>query len=181
MSVFEDRIKKNKSSFDNKEPEYGHQARFIEKLDKSFPDSSKSGFPLSLLYRTAAIIILLVTVGYFTFTFLSNTNSNEGIVNSIEYSQDMNEILTYYDAISLEKVNEIDKLVPDNDKAKLLKQDAVNRLDDIDGSLAEIEKEFAKNPDNENIKSALINNKRKKVEVMDNILIQLDFANSSLF
>ena len=49
------------------------------------------------------------------------------------------------------------------------------------GCLAAIEKEYMKNPENEALKAALINSKRKKVEVMNRIIMQIDFANTQLY
>lgn len=181
MLNFEDNIKRNKSYFDKHEPDVGHSERFINKLDQA-DLSKRDTFQFKLVYKIAAGVAFLFIAGFFLIYLLNTSQkSSEVFVNSIEYSQDLNDILAYYDAVSLEKVNEIDNLVTDSDKAEALKKTALNRLEDIDGGLASIEKEFAKNPEDENIKSALINNKRKKVEVMDNILIQLDFANTSLF
>ena len=181
MLKFEDNIKRNKSYFDKHEPDAGHSERFINKLDQSEPGKNHQ-FQFGWVYKIVAGIAFLFVAGFFLIYLLNNSKKpSETLVNSIEYPQDMNDILAYYDEVSLDKVNEIDNLVSDSDKAESLKKTAINRLADIDGSLASIEKEFVKNPEDENIKSALINNKRKKVEVMDNILTQLDFANTSLF
>jgi hypothetical protein len=179
MSVFENKIKRNRADFDQKEPELGHMERFISKLDQA-GFKQRYNFPLKLAYKIAAGFSILIVAG-FLLAYLLNKNSDEMLVNSIEYSSELNNILAYYDAVSLEKVNEIDQLVEDNDQAEMLKQTAVQRLEDIDGSLASIEKELSKNPENENIKATIINIKRKKVKVMDDILTQLDFANTSLF
>ena len=181
MSVFEDKIKRSQDHFDQKEPEVGHLDRFINKLDQAYPGTNRS-FKSGLFYRIAAGLIILIVSGFLLVYILNeNQNSNVALVNSIEYSQDLNDVFAYYDAISLEKVKEIDQYVDDSEKADELKQTAILRLEDIDGSLASIEKELSKNPDNENIKATLINIKRKKVKVMDDILMQLDFANTSLF
>lgn len=181
MSVFEDKIKRNRTDFDQKEPEYGHIDRFIERMDQSGL-KHQHNHSRSFAFKIAAGITILIVAGFMLIYLLNNIqNSNEGLVNSIEYSSELSDILAYYDALSLEKVKEIDQFVEDNDKAEALKLAAVHRLEDIDGSLASIEKELNKNPENENIRSAIINMKRKKVKVMDDILTQLDFANTSLF
>lgn len=181
MSVFEDKIKRNKSYFEQKEPDAGHKDKFLDKLDQAgFEDQTI--FHFSQVYKIAAVLLFMVSLGVI-LTYVTNTklHANQTLVHSIEYSDDMKDILAYYDAISLEKVDEIGKLLNDSDQAEALKQNALQRLDDIDGSIASIEKELVKNPEDENIKSTIINIKRKKVKVMDDILMQLDFANTSLF
>jgi len=47
--------------------------------------------------------------------------------------------------------------------------------------MASLQKDFTKNPDNEMLKAALINTQKKKIEIVDNIISQLDFANSKLY
>lgn len=181
MSVFEDKIRRNKNYFNQREPDLGHKERFISKLNEADISHNQNN-QYGLTFKIAASLIVLISLGLLLTYLLTDTdNSNEELVNTITYSQDMNDILAYYDAVSMEKVNQIDNLVPDPEQANELKKTAINRLDDIDGSLAAIEKELVKNPDDENIKSALINNKRKKVAVMEKILFQIDFASSSLF
>ncbi len=181
MSVFEDKIKQNQDYFDQKEPEIGHLDRFINKLNQADPGTNHR-FQLGLFYKIAAGVTILIALGLLSiYVFNINQRSGEVLVNSIEYSQDLNDVFAYYDAISTEKVNEIDQYIDDPEKANEVKQAAIQRMEDIDGSLASIEKELSKNPNDENIKATLINIKRKKVKVMDDILLQLDFANTSLF
>jgi len=181
VSIFEDKISRNKNYFDNKEPQDGHRERFINKLNEMNSVRSKQVHYRTILSIAAVLIVLIVAATLVYNDFTNKRTNNQSLVEAINYSENLENVLAYYDAISLQKVNEIDNLVPDSEKAKKLKQIALNRLEDIDGSLASIEKELAKNPEDENIKSALINNKRKKVEVMNDILLQLDLANSSLF
>ena len=181
MLNFEDNIRRNRSHFDKHEPETGHKIRFANRLKES-GFKKESTINSANILRIAATIVIFITAGFVLTYFLKINNvSNDSIVQSIEYSQDMNDILSYYDEVSSEKANEIYEFITDSEEAEHIKTKALNRLNDIDGSLALIEKEFIKNPEDENIKSALINNKRKKVEVMDNILTQLDFTNTSFF
>lgn len=179
MSVFEDKIKQNKKAFDDHEPNIGHKERFIAKLDQLTSKRPKQQI-LRVVLRIAAGLLIFLATGTTIYLYLSRAQNNQQSAN-INYPENLKSVLAYYDAESAQKVNQIEKLVPDKERAEKLKQIAINRLEDMDGSFAAIEKELIKNPDDEKIKSALINNKRKKVEVMDEILLQLDFANSTLF
>ena len=181
MSVFEDKIKRNKKYFDSREPDPGHKDRFTGKLDEIKLETPTSFSPW-LILKAAAVLLVLVSISYATFYYIINTQaSSKTTVHQIKYNDDFNEILAYYDAVSVEKIEEIDRLVLDEEKAAKLKNNATNRMEDLDMSLASIEKEYQKNPENKTLQAALINNKRKKVEVMDHIISQLDFANTELY
>jgi hypothetical protein len=132
--------------------------------------------------KIAASLVVLVTAGYLTINFLYNSNAQVSReVQLISYSPELNNVMAYYDEASLAKMNEIDELVTNNEEAMKIKQTAYNSLEDLDIRLAAIEKEYMKNPGNSALEAALINNKRKKVEVMDRIIMQIDFANTQLY
>ncbi len=180
MSVFEDKIKRNKTFFNLREPDPGHLERFTSKLDEIQPEK-KITFSFGLVMKAAAVLLVLISFSYVIFYFVMDTQTSQANVHNIEYTDEFGEILAYYDAVSLEKIDEIDKLVRDEEKATALKMTATSRMEDLDGSLAAIEKEYQKDPENKKLQAALINNKRKKVEVMDRIIAQLDFANTELY
>jgi hypothetical protein len=56
-----------------------------------------------------------------------------------------------------------------------------NQFDDLDISMAAIEKDYLKDPDNEKLKAAMINSKRNKLKVMDQVMQQFNMANHQLF
>ncbi len=179
MSTIEDKFKKHRRSFDHREPEKDHLARFILKLEE---DQDKHQRRPWFILKVAASLIVLVAATYLAFNFFSMGNSMaRQEAQLISYSPELNEVMAYYDEASLAKMNRIDALVSDNDEAVKIKQTAYNSLEDLDIRLAAIEKEYMKNPDNSALKAALINNKRKKVEVMDRIIMQIDFANTQLY
>ena len=174
-------MKKHRRSFDHREPEKDHLARFILKLEADQEKMQRRWSPWFTM-KIAASFIVLITAGYFAFSFLTNGDS---MVNKeahlISYSPELNEVMEYYDQASLAKMERIEALVSDDEEVQMIKQTAYNSLEDLDIRLAAIEKEYMKNPDNSALKAALINNKRKKVEVMDRIIMQIDFANTQLY
>jgi hypothetical protein len=179
MKRFEENIRKERKVFEHREPEKDHLARFILKLEKDQEKHLRKKTPWYYT-RAAAAVIILVAASYVTYDFISQ-RSAEPVVQKITYASDLSEIMAYYDAVSMEKMSEIEGLSANSDNAEKLKQMAYNRIEDMDIRLAAIEKEYMKNPDNEMLKAALINNKRKKAEVMEHILLQIDFANSQLY
>ena len=179
MTIFEDKIRKESKAFDQHEPEKDHLARFILKLEGDQEKHLKKRTPWYYT-RAAAAILILVAASYVTYDFILNTPAQqEGL--QISYSSDMDRIMAYYDAVSKEKITEIEGRTEGSEDADKLKQMAYHRMDDMDIRLAAIEKEYMNNPDNEMLKAAIINNKRKKAEVMEHILLQIDFANSQLY
>ena len=181
MSTLKDKITNQKRSFDHREPEKDHLARFILKLEADQDKLQRRRSPWFFL-KVAASILVLVAASYLTFDFLSNGNAvASDQTQLISYSPEMSEVMDYYDEASLAKMNKIDALISDDEEANKIKQTAYNSLEDLDIRLAAIEKEYAKNPDNSALQAALINNKRKKVEVMDRIIMQIDFANAQLY
>jgi len=99
----------------------------------------------------------------------------------IEYNEDLKSILTYYDEEASGKMNEINRLSQDDDQVGEIKKVVLNQFEDLDISLAAIEKDYSKDPENEKLKAAMINNKRNKVKVMDQVIRQLEMTNNQLF
>lgn len=181
MSNIENKIRQHQKDFDNKEPGKDHLARFILRLEADQDKLHHRRSPWTVV-NIAAAFLLLAAVSYFTFSYLINgTQTGRQQVQVIEFDSEMLEIMAYYDAVSLSKIQQIDGIAANSEEADKIRQTAYNRLEDIDISLAAIEKEYLKNPGNSMLKAALINNKRKKVEVMERIILQIDFANVQLY
>lgn len=180
MSAFEDKIKREKKFFNYREPLVGHQERFLDKLN-DLPASKVRKVSFSLLLKTAAVLLIFITAGSAMFYFLTERQNSDSYVNKMEYDKELTAVFAYYDEESASKLKQIDQLTSNSEESKKLKMSAQKQLENIDISLAKIEKEYSKNPENENVKAALINNKRKKVEVMDQILMQIDFASSGIY
>lgn len=180
MNNFEESIRKNSKLFNSKEPAKDHLARFILKLEKDQETVERNRSSYFVL-KIAASIIVLVAVSFFLFTYLETNNQDLQQTYKIEFSIDLDQAMAYYDDVSLVKLQSIDKIVTDEKEAAKIKEAAHKSLEDIDIRLAAIEKEYMKNPENSALKAALINNKRKKVEVMERILLQIDVANTYLY
>lgn len=180
MSFLEKKIKENKDFFDHQRPSEGHQARFIKKLEQGEKDEIKSGNRFMFL-RLAAVGLILVAASWFLFqlSFEDLTGAVYREVRRINFSNELENVFAYYDAITVSKINEIDKMAANDQQAQRLKVIARKQIEKIDANLAEIEKEYAKNPNNERLREALVNSKRMKAQVMDNILKQLDEVNQN--
>lgn len=181
MSFLEKKIKENKDFFDDRQIPEGHKARFSDKLDRlSHKKVRKDRWPA--VFRIAAVIAILVS-GFFVLRNFSYDNVSGAVLNQvteISFGTEIENVFAYYDAISEKKIEKIDQLAPNNEEAGRIKKFAEKQLRELDANLAEIEKEYTKYPDNKRLKAAMVNNKRKKAEIMDNILKQLDEANAAM-
>ncbi len=178
MSFLENKIKDNPAFFDDRKPVLGHKKRFVEKLDEMEVEQADKGHWANWL-RIAAVGLVLIAASYFIFKYsvedLSGAVMRE--VVQIDLSNDIENVFAYYESITDTKVNQIEQYAANNEQAMHVKSLAQAQLENLDATLAEIEKEYAKNPENIRLQAALVNNKRKKAEVMDNILKQLNQAN----
>ncbi|HDO26714.1 MAG TPA: hypothetical protein ENH02_01230 [Bacteroidetes bacterium] len=181
MSILEDKIKRNRGFFDNKEPSPGHKERFLGKLDQ-LPGSKNKLRYLYPVLKASAVLLILMSIAYLAVRILINKpHDQNAVAHTIILPEDIQNTLAYYDTKTAEKLNEIDRYALNPDEARMAKQEAGEQLENIDISLAAIQKDFIKNPDNKALKAALINTQRKKTEVVDHIISQLDIANSQLY
>lgn len=175
MSDIEKKILDNLAYFDDKEPDIGHRNRFVNKLTES-GSNNKRKINFILVGKIAASLVILIAISFFIVNQTKNANSNNLYITQIELSDEILEMQAYYDQLSLTKLGGIDTIVSNEKEALRLKKIAQEKMDNLDANLAMIEKEYMKNPQCENLKQALINNKKKKVEVIDNIVEQASNA-----
>jgi len=177
MSFLEKKIEENKDFFDDQQLPDGHKKRFTDRLNRiQQKQTKKDRWPN--IFRIAAVIVILIS-GYFVLRNVSLSSLGGAMldqVTEINFGTEIENAFAYYDALSEEKIEKIDDLAPNSTEASRIKQLAKRQLQELDANLAEIEKEYAKFPENKRLKAALVNNKRKKAEIMENILKQLDEA-----
>lgn len=176
MFDIEKKIKENLAFFNDSEPEKGHRGRFITRLSESDKSKKKIGVNFSLITKVAAIGLLVIALGFVLVNQLNTLKSENIMVTQIVYTDEFSEMQNYYDELSYSKLSEIDRIASNPDEAKRLKEKAEKKMEKLDASLSMIEKEYVKNPQCDKLKEAIIDNKKMKVKVVDNIVNQL--ANS---
>ena len=174
MSEFEKKIVSNLAFFNDQEPDEGHRDRFIQKLSQT--GTKKRTINFSLIGKVAAAVVILFAVGFIANNHFNDAKGDNVYITQIAYTEDMLEIQNYYDQLSLAKLDDIDAVANNEKEASRLKKKAQKKMDKLDANLAMIEKEYVKNPQCEKLKEAIINNKKKKVEVVDNIVDQVTNA-----
>ena len=181
MSFLEDKIRNNKAFFDDREPALGHKARFLDKLDQAEASEDRPA-KWFVVARFAAVAIIFLAASYLVFRYSIQDLSGAMIkgVTQINLSDDMQNVFNYYDAMASSKVEEIDQLAKNSDEAEYIRKMATRQLENLDANLATIEKEYAKNPGNKKLYAAMVNNKRKKSEILDEIINQLEQASHTV-
>lgn len=181
-SNFEKKIQDNAGYFNSSEPDAGHLERFAAKLDNAAVRQHKVRF-MSKLAQAAAILLLLITVSFVAFQLLTAKKSNIGEpgITTIQLPEELNEVLAYYDASSMVLLDSIMHYASDTTEGKRISNMVQNQFATLDANIAAIEKEYQKNPENQALSAALINNKRKKAEVVEQVVRQMDLSNRSLF
>jgi hypothetical protein len=99
----------------------------------------------------------------------------------IQLDEDLDEVFDYYDASSKLKAEEIEAFAANPEEAQRIQKQAGNQLDELDAKLAAIEKEYMKNPGNKQLRAALVNTKRKKTEVINQIVKQMEIAHAGYY
>ena len=180
MERLEDKIRKNAELFNDSEPSAEHLSHFAKLLEKRHNTKRITFWQTTL--KIAATAIILISVSYFTFYQFNKQKSQPSTqITQIEYSDDMDEVLNFYDAASTIKAEEIEQYALNPEQALIMRKKASRQLENLDAKLAEIEKEYMKNPENKNLRAALVNTKRKKSEVMNQIVKQMEIAHSGLY
>ena len=177
MSFLEKKIRENKDFFDDQPLPAGHRNRFLDKLESAGKKESKR-IHWSGIIRIAAVLLILVS-SFFVFKNISFEHFGGAMlegVTMITFPEEIENVFSYYDRIAQQKVEKIEQVAPNDAEAIRVKALAEKQLQSLDASLAKIEKEYMKNPGNEKLKAALVNNKRQKERIMETILTQLGQA-----
>lgn len=172
MKDLKKNIQDKRQAFDSREPNPGHFDRFEEKLDAYHAEGEswfeKHGFAL----RIAATILIFVALGAFLYTGLYDRV--KGVLSdrivAAELPDEVVEVMQYYNVITDSKVEQIDELAVSQDEAERVKQMALLELKALDEFRTELEKEYAKQPDNKRILNALLQNQQQREKILDRIL-----------
>lgn len=175
MFNIEKEIKDNLPYFNDKEPDLGHKNRFAKRLNESLVSKPKR-YRTQLVFKVAAALLLLITTSLLIKTLVFNNDIEKLTITQIEYSDELYQVQNYYDELALLSFNKIDEFAKSDEEAQKLKNITQRRMDKLDANLAMIEKEYVKNPQCEKLKAAIVVNKKKKVEVVNNIVEQLNNA-----
>jgi hypothetical protein len=167
-------ISENAGFFNDSEPDHGHFKRFSEKLDQ---ESGVNTFRIkkNMMLRIAAVILILITATVLLFDLgmkrfsksFEMYNAGTGLNNEMENA------MNYYDGQTMNRLGEFNKLACCGKEKVHLNALVSTGLNDLDANIAELKQELIKNPDNEKLQAALIQNQQMKGQVLDNMINQM--------
>ncbi|MCD4682923.1 MAG: hypothetical protein K8R86_06545 [Bacteroidales bacterium] len=180
MQRIEDIIKKNQEAFNDNEPGADHFEKFQKKLEDDQSGRGESWLErYNIILKIAAAIVIFAAISTFlytdSFSYLKNSFTNK--IVAAELPAEIVEVMQYYNVITDKKVSQIDELAVSEDEADKVKEMAMNELQTLEENRTELEKEYAQNPSNERIISALLLNQRKRAEILDRIINTLNQIN----
>ncbi|MCB2221675.1 MAG: hypothetical protein KQI35_14865 [Bacteroidetes bacterium] len=180
MHGIEDKIKQNLNSFNAEEPENGHLERFSDKLDRFHSGGRESWYERhNLFIKIAAVALVFITIStlFYTGSFSWVRSLLTEQIVAAELPPEVQEVMQYYNVITEKKVEQIDDLAVSYDEATRIKAMAMNELKALDDARVELEKEYTKQPGNERIMNALLQNQQRRSEILDKILKTLNQVN----
>ncbi|WP_299251466.1 hypothetical protein [uncultured Aquimarina sp.] len=170
MDNFEKYIKENKLLFDEHKPD---KAKLWQHIDIELNATSKEKivpFWRSPMIKIAATIIILIGVFSLTTIF---TASNE---SSNFANQELSDIDTYYKGLVSFQV----ELVKNNAKLSLEdKEEFLSFMKELDKEHLLLKEEMTANLNNEYILEAIVQNYKKRIELIENLLEQIKDSKKS--
>ncbi len=163
MNHIEEQVRKHRDSFDSELPRGGHEERFLQKLY----DSRERRMPIRHILQIAASIAILVTSG---IILVRVSKSGEKVAQQ-EIPASIMEADVYYTSQMDARYDEIRAFDFDSDEEKTVLLDELKDLDDYQQKLMS---DLQANPDDDRVINALIRHYQLKLEVLDQIILQLN-------
>jgi hypothetical protein len=175
MSVLDEKIIINKEVFDVHEPNAGHFDRFREKIGFEEHKPSLTKRSLGIVWKVAAVAVLMIGLSVIYHDSPNNSGNvfAAGVMDSENYSEELQELRIYYNQQKEEKIDEINNLsCMDSDCAEL-KEFAAQEVDQLETSAVELEGEWVESENDRRIFTALVSNYRLMAKVLDDVLEQM--------
>lgn len=167
MSVLEDKIKKNRDSYDVHEPAEGHFERFAEKLDEAFPLDSRRVFRWKPVLRYAATILIVASIStILTIRFMGGGSELQADPADPELAA----VMDHYNRMADQKLQQINSCVGADEEAVKVDQIARADIAKLEEDAQALQQELKKDNSNKRILDALVNNYRTRIRLLDNIL-----------
>ncbi len=166
MDDLEKYIKENKPLFDEHKADRSKMWDNIESRIET--PKSNTLWKSPLLKIAASILILISGVSVYNLSNISGFNQN--LQNNTVHNE-LRDIDTYYKGLVSFQV----QLVKNNQKLQSKdKKEFLSFMDELDKEYDALKLEMAKNLNNEYILEAIINNYKKRIELIENLLKQIN-------
>ncbi len=171
MTDFEKHIKEQRMLLDSDLPREGHEERFLQKLGRepAVQPARRINFRHVLQVAASLAIILTSTV------LLIRQNRGDNQVAQREIPAAMMEADIYYTSQVDAKYDQIKEFNFENAEEKTV---LLNELKDLESYHQQLMVDLEANPDDDRVINAMIRHYKLKLEVMDQIIIQLNQVKS---
>lgn len=163
MSNIEEQVRKHREMFDSELPREGHEDRFLQKLY----GRRERKIQIRHVLQIAASIAILITSG---IVLVRVSKSGEKVAQR-EIPASMMEADVYYTSQMDARYDQIRAFNFESDEEKTVLLDELKDLDDYQQKLMI---DLQANPDDDRVINALIRHYQLKLEVLDQIIIQLN-------
>ena len=166
MNEFEKYVRQHRAEFDEFKAD---SSKLWEGISSELEKPKKPVIHLwsrNIFKIAASVIILLGVAGIIGYNLNSNSTSQQGFA-----SKELNEIDSYYSKM----VNIQVKMIERNTKLTIEdKKDFLKFMDELDEEYSELLIDLGDNLDNERVLAAIVDNYRKRIELIENLLKQIN-------
>lgn len=173
MSIIEQKIKKNISHFNSREPSEDHFERFQKKLQDLHPKKKKK---IRIAFKNIAInpnvlkfaasIAILIALSFVLFKY--------GNFGKQTYASDLGaeyvEVQKYYSSVNQEKLDEIDALIGNDEQAKVLKEKAFRKISKLEENTESLEEEYIESNKDSRVFGAVVSNYKMLSSALDKVI-----------
>ena len=173
MENLENWFKKIEGTFDTEEPQKGHQARFLDRLNASKGTTglyrkNKSWWrPLSI----AASVLVLMTLGL--AVFMSRPTLDEQVA---EISPEVSKSQIYFAGLIEEQVNQLKR--ESTPATKKMIDDTLLQLKKLERNYGQLEQDLLNGGNSKLILSAMITNFQTRIDLLQDVLDQVETINN---
>lgn len=164
----------NRNEFDDLEP----SPAMWDKIGKREPKKLEVNWT-SILLRVAAVVVIFVS-SFIFIDYLSKQNNAPGLAEAEietedgEMYQELMEAEFYYSSQIEQRKEEFYQMAGKNTP---LREEINIELSELDKIFRDLKEDLKDNADNEEVVVAMIQNYRLKLEILEEILLQLDTSN----
>jgi len=162
MKELEEYIKKQRLLLDSDHPREGHEKRFMQKLSRQ--PARRISFRHAI--QIAASLAIIVSCGIFVI----KVNKSGDKVTRTEIPVNVLEADIYYTSEVNARYNQIKEFDFESAEEKAV---LLNELTEMDNFHQQLMSDLEANPDDERVINALIHHYQLKLEIMDQIIMQL--------
>jgi len=167
MTDFEKYIKEQRMQLDSDRPRQGHEERFLQKLDRLPAQSPVRRIRFRHALQVAASLAIILT----STLLLIRYSGSEDQMAAREIPSGVLEADIYYASQVDVKYDQISEFSFEDEEEKTV---LLNELKDLEGYHQQLMDDLEANPDDDRVINALIRHYQVKLDVMDQIIIQLN-------